>query len=154
MVFNCEVCFKHNLPPLRVHPSRYFLHCTKGQTPKIYKAWFALFVCLLSELLQLVLSQLLKETKSCLARDVVQWHFLPPSAPHFGGLGESSVRPIELHLRWVIGSSFITLEVLAQIESLLNHCAVCQTANWIQASLILVFLNPHYWSKILSVGTI
>jgi hypothetical protein len=59
-----------------------------------------------------------------LANDSVQWHFIPPAAPHFGGLWEAGVKSFKFHLRRVIGSrtlskaDFATL--LCQIEACLN----------------------------------
>lgn len=54
----------------------------------------------------------------------IQWHFIPPRAPNFGGLWEAGVKNIKYHLRRVIGNANLTYEsfctVLAQIESILN----------------------------------
>ncbi|XP_044312729.1 uncharacterized protein LOC123037170 [Drosophila rhopaloa] len=59
-----------------------------------------------------------------LSSEGINWHFIPPSAPHFGGLWESGVRSIKLHLRRVVGGAALTFEelstVLAQIEAILN----------------------------------
>jgi len=59
-----------------------------------------------------------------LTNDGVQWHFIPPTAPHFGGLWEAGIKSLKFHLRRVIGSrtlskaEFATL--LCQIEAYLN----------------------------------
>jgi hypothetical protein len=59
-----------------------------------------------------------------LTNDGVQWHFIPPATPHFGGLWEAGVKSLKFHLRRVIGSrtlskaEFATL--LCQIEACLN----------------------------------
>lgn len=54
----------------------------------------------------------------------IQWHFNPPSAPHFGGLWEAGVRSVKYHLRRVIGDQTLTFEELAtllsKIEAILN----------------------------------
>lgn len=58
------------------------------------------------------------------AVDKVEWHFIPPSAPHFGGLWEAGIRSMKYHLRRVIGGHTLTVEefstVLCQIEACLN----------------------------------
>lgn len=54
----------------------------------------------------------------------VSWHFLPPSAPHFGGLWEAGVRSVKHHMRRVIGPYTMTFEefttLLCGIEACLN----------------------------------
>jgi len=59
-----------------------------------------------------------------LANDGVQWHFMPPAAPHFGGLWEAGVKSFKFHLRQVIGSRTLSkaefATILCQIEACLN----------------------------------
>lgn len=59
-----------------------------------------------------------------LATDHVNWHFIPPGAPHFGGLWEAGVKCTKHHLRRVLGSRTLTFEelttLIAQIEACLN----------------------------------
>ncbi|XP_070529860.1 uncharacterized protein [Cardiocondyla obscurior] len=54
----------------------------------------------------------------------ITWHFIPPAAPHFGGLWESSVKLFKHHYKRVIGDSLFTFEELnaftAEIEGILN----------------------------------
>lgn len=54
----------------------------------------------------------------------MEWHFNPPSAPHFGGLWEAGVKSIKHHLKRVVGDVKLTYEelatVLCQIEACLN----------------------------------
>lgn len=54
----------------------------------------------------------------------VSWHFIPPRAPHFGGLWESAVKCMKRHLLKVIGDSHMDYEhfntVIMQVESILN----------------------------------
>lgn len=58
------------------------------------------------------------------ATDNVSWHFIPPAAPHFGGLWEAGVKSFKFHLRRVLGSHTMTIEefsiLLCKIEACLN----------------------------------
>ncbi|XP_055325653.1 uncharacterized protein LOC129579538, partial [Sitodiplosis mosellana] len=53
-----------------------------------------------------------------------QWKFIPPSAPHMGGLHEAAVKSAKAHLKRVIGAQQLTFEQLAtlltQVEACLN----------------------------------
>ena len=40
----------------------------------------------------------------------INWSFIPPSAPHFGGLWESGVKSVKFHLRRVVGGIILTFE--------------------------------------------
>ena len=54
----------------------------------------------------------------------ITWDFIPEHAPHFGGLWESAVRSLKIHLNRVIGNARLNYEelstVLAQIEACMN----------------------------------
>ncbi|XP_030765508.1 uncharacterized protein LOC115889598 [Sitophilus oryzae] len=58
------------------------------------------------------------------ATEQISWHFIPPRAPHFGGIWESAVKAVKYHLRRVIGQSTLTYEDfytgLVQVEACLN----------------------------------
>ncbi|XP_024890294.1 uncharacterized protein LOC112466438 [Temnothorax curvispinosus] len=53
-----------------------------------------------------------------------EWSFIPPNAPHFGGLWEAAVKSVKFHLARIIGSAHLTFEemqtVLCEIEAILN----------------------------------
>ncbi|XP_011881439.1 PREDICTED: uncharacterized protein LOC105569499 [Vollenhovia emeryi] len=59
-----------------------------------------------------------------IASDNVNWQFIPPSAPHFGGLWEAGVKSVKHHLNRVLGSHTLSFEemttLLCQIEACLN----------------------------------
>lgn len=67
---------------------------------------------------------LLKFMQNSVSQEGIQWHFNPPSAPHFGGLWEAGVKSVKSHLVRVIGQQILTFEefytVLVQIEAILN----------------------------------
>lgn len=61
---------------------------------------------------------------SCAAEQGVNFHFIPPYSPHFGGLWESTVKSVKHHLKRVLGMAHLTYEemytLLVQIEGILN----------------------------------
>ncbi|XP_011685487.1 PREDICTED: uncharacterized protein LOC105448539 [Wasmannia auropunctata] len=54
----------------------------------------------------------------------ITWHFIPPIAPHFGGLWESTVKLFKHHFKRVIGELLFTFEELntfvIEVEGILN----------------------------------
>jgi hypothetical protein len=64
------------------------------------------------------------DISDAITSELINFHFLPPYAPHFGGLHEAGVRSVKHHLRRVLGSAHLTYEdlytTLTQIEALLN----------------------------------
>ncbi|XP_067214187.1 uncharacterized protein [Linepithema humile] len=58
------------------------------------------------------------------ANDRIEWKFIPPSAPHFGGIWEAGVKSVKHHLRRVVGTHTLSIEefvtLLTQIEACLN----------------------------------
>ncbi|XP_028416832.1 uncharacterized protein LOC114541039 [Dendronephthya gigantea] len=59
-----------------------------------------------------------------MAQQEIEWHFNPPSAPHFGGVWERLVQSCKRAIQAVVGKQTLTDEVLltvmAEVESLLN----------------------------------
>lgn len=58
------------------------------------------------------------------ANEGIEWKFIPPRAPHFGGLWEAGVRSVKLQLKRVVAEASFTYEnfstILIQIEAILN----------------------------------
>lgn len=54
----------------------------------------------------------------------IQWHFIPPRSPHFGGNWESVIKAAKYHMKRVIGNQKLTFEelttVVTQIEGAIN----------------------------------
>ncbi|XP_033363222.1 uncharacterized protein LOC117241396 [Bombus vosnesenskii] len=64
------------------------------------------------------------QVQSFLADRRIEWHFIPPNSPHFGGLWEAAVKSFKRHLRRVVGNELLTFEnlntLIIEIESMLN----------------------------------
>ncbi|CAL8069017.1 unnamed protein product [Orchesella dallaii] len=59
----------------------------------------------------------------------MMWHFIPPSAPHHGGIWEAAVKSAKYHFKRVMGNSLCTFEkfqtVLCQVEAVMNSRPLC-----------------------------
>ncbi|CAB0036225.1 unnamed protein product [Trichogramma brassicae] len=68
-----------------------------------------------------------------LAEDGIKWSFIPPSAPHFGGLWEAAVKSFKAHLKRTLGPRRVTFEemstLLVSIEAVLNSRPLCPVTN-------------------------
>lgn len=76
----------------------------------------------------------------------IEWHFIPPGAPHMGGLWEAGVKSVKTHLRKISGVQKFTFEefstLLARIEACLNSRPLTAMSN--DAS-DLVSLTPGHF---------
>lgn len=79
----------------------------------------------LRELYQLMQKEKTSEEIATYCADQgIQWHMVPPKAPHFGGLWEAAVKIAKKHLHRQLGNAMLSFEdmctVLAQIEAAMN----------------------------------
>ena len=86
----------------------------RGKCSKIYSVNGRNFVGAskqLRELQQMILSQqrntIIAES---LAQDGIEWIYIPPLAPHWGGIWESAVRSEKLHLKRVVQNTELTFD--------------------------------------------
>ena len=109
----------------------------RGRPQNIYSDNGKNFVGTRNELIDL--ARLLVDPKhqerviNSLAREGINWHFIPAHAPHFGGLWESAVNSVKYHLKRVIGESQLTFAelytILTQVEACLNSRPLSSLSN-------------------------
>lgn len=91
-----------------------------------------------SEVIALLRKEKIEDRSTSLG---IQWHFIPPSAPHFGGLWEAGVKSTKYHLRRVIGDTTLTFEelytLLTLIEASLNSRPLCPLSEDINDVAVL-----------------
>ena len=72
-------------------------------------------------------------TQEFIGSQGIKWSFIPPSAPHFGGLWESGVKSVKFHLHRMIGGTILSFEeyvtILNQIEAYLNSRPLFSISN-------------------------
>lgn len=77
--------------------------------------------------------QILEYMQQAANQDAIQWHFNPPSAPHFGGLWEAGIKSVKNHLSRIVGEQVLTYEefytILVQIEAVLNSRPLCPLSS-------------------------
>lgn len=79
----------------------------------------------LNDLYKLMQSNAHKETVNKFCNEQkINWNFIPPRSPHFGGLWESAVKVFKHHLIRTVGDTLLTFEQLEtyviEIEAILN----------------------------------
>jgi hypothetical protein len=73
------------------------------------------------------------EVASRCAQQHIEFRFIPPRAPHFGGLWEAAVKSMKFHLTRIVGQTQLTFEematILTKIESILNSRPLVVASN-------------------------
>lgn len=102
--------------------------CRRGLCLDLYSDCGTNFVGANSELQRIICNLKSLESKDQISRFAtskgINFHFNPPSAPHFGGLWESAVKSAKHHLYRVLGEHILTLPefttLTVQVEAMLN----------------------------------
>ncbi|XP_058449082.1 uncharacterized protein LOC131429049 [Malaya genurostris] len=79
----------------------------------------------LREMYDMFQSQVFKDKLEIFcSKTAIEWHLIPPGAPHFGGLWEAGVRSAKYHLKRITGTANMNFEeyttILSRIEAVLN----------------------------------
>lgn len=90
-------------------------------------------------------SQLITEISELLANDLTQWKFIPPRAPHFGGIWESGVKSVKGHLKRVVGQAFLTYEEFATLLAQVEACVNSRPLTLMSSSLDEPPLTPSHF---------
>ncbi|XP_055840886.1 uncharacterized protein LOC129908443 [Episyrphus balteatus] len=101
---------------------------------------------ILSKEFKKFISSIPQETQSSHGVQGLKWNFIPPGAPHMGGLWEAGVKNCKSHLRKLGTSSKLTFEefstVLARIEACLNSRPISSMSN--DSSDLLALTPGHF----------
>ncbi|UYV84373.1 hypothetical protein LAZ67_X001963 [Cordylochernes scorpioides] len=81
-------------------------------------------------------NNILREQFGILKASTIQkfkWHFIPPSAPNFGGIWEAGIKSFKFHLLRCLKSQILKFEELStlttQIEACLNSRPICPLSS-------------------------
>ncbi|GFV04076.1 integrase catalytic domain-containing protein [Trichonephila clavipes] len=76
----------------------------------------------------------------------IDWKFIPPKSPHFGGLWEAGVKSVKHHLKRAIGNLHFTFEefetIMIQVEGILNSRPLTPLSS--DADNFNVFTPGHF----------
>ena len=67
-------------------------------------------------------SEFNRDVAAAIQSDGVQWNYIPPRAPHFGGLWEAAVKSFKGHMKKVIGEHKLTFEEFSTLAACIEAC--------------------------------
>ncbi|XP_014366619.2 uncharacterized protein LOC106717302 [Papilio machaon] len=90
-------------------------------------------------------STVVDEIAQLLANDSTTWHFIPPGAPHFGGLWEAGVKSVKGHLKRIIGESRLTFEEFCTLITQVEACVNSRPLTLISSAVDELPLTPGHF---------
>ena len=73
------------------------------------------------------------------------WKFIPPHAPHFGGLWEAAVKSKKYHLRRTLGSHIATFEELSTLLAEIEACPNSRSLYTLSDPFNPTYLSPGHF---------
>ena len=67
-------------------------------------------------------SEFNRDVAAAIQSDDIRWSYIPPRAPHFGGLWEAAVKSFKGHMRKVIGEHKLTFEEFSTLAACIEAC--------------------------------
>lgn len=102
--------------------------CTRGRPSRIWSDNATNFVGAKNELAELKALFLSDSHQAAVHQmclnDCIDWRFIPPRSPHFGGLWEAAVKTAKYHIRRTLGSMMLSFDELRTLV-----CSVCAIVN-------------------------
>jgi hypothetical protein len=78
-------------------------------------------------------SEISRKLVTTLSNENIQWKFIPPRTPNFGGLWEAGVKSVKFHIKRVVGETVLTYDelytLLTRIEACLNSRPLVPMSN-------------------------
>jgi hypothetical protein len=80
-----------------------------------------------------------------LAKEGYDWKFIPPHAPHFGGLWEGAVKSMKYHLQRTLGSHIATYEELCTLLAEIEACLNSRPFVYSDDAFKQIYLSPEHF---------